>query len=913
VAEFTERNKAVLEALRAPAEAIFALHGISVKRANGKGFLNVSRCPWCSHGEQGNPNWQCGVVETPGARGFTHGYKCFHPHDAQGGDDTPAYADVLVALGHISEEEARWAKSLRQTLEIQRQTRAVRNAASSISTGSARVREFAHRRLQSHVQAKDWLEKTRGFSPYVAEHFMLGLSEAYTPRGESEPLHADALAAPLKGRDGKFYGKYVNYAIPGVTQDRRDKKLKSWSAGAARTYYSDKAEGKKRLFICDGLKDLWAVWDKIRGTPLEAELLLISSTNGGGGQPEEWKEASFWEEWETIYLGHDNDAADPKTGRKAGDEHAKAIARLAMREMRRVWPVGVKDWNDFFLSGKTLEDFEQLLTGAYPLGLKELGELTTTGDGIGLQAAAPVAISGAFHNGHLYEAVDVLERVLDSETNEVVERYRTVVVRSDGTMHAVRTMPAPKGTPTHQHVHRLVPDGTIVDGPARPSPYCTWRWPSIQSFIEGKSREKPLAEQLERIRRHLKASVWLPYEDDYALLTCTVAATYVQALFDAVPLILVTGAPGTGKTQLGIAMSEISANSPSSAIGQISAASIARLIDQSRGFVVLDDLESVGTRRNGDAQFDELIQALKLSYNKQSAVKYWTNMKTNRLEKLNFFGIKLINNTRGVDAILGSRMFTIATKKMPEGNSLSTAGLLSPEERTELRDGMHTWAFRNAAQVAQAYGAVFPNKTTRSDEIAAPLKVISLLGGDRALTQSLERAIERQGKIDVQPETPEQVLHEALEDILLQSVAQDGLLRTVVTVTEVIMRMALLVDTNYGKGFVTELSDIESPEWVGRQLKQKYVKTGGEQQRLQLYGKYLRGYELADEFINRTIAKGMKETPDLFAKPLKRSVDARDFCRGCGACDYRNRCEIRLAREAKEGTSAERDPSQTAH
>ena len=109
------------------------------------------------------------------------------------------------------------------------------------------------------------------------------------------------------------------------------------------------------------------------------------------------------------------------------------------------------------------------------------------------------------------------------------------------------------------------------------------------------------------------------------------------------------------------------------------------------------------------------------------------------------------------------------------------------------------------------------------------------------------------------------------------------------------------------------MSDIESPEWVGRQLKQKYVKTGGEQQRLQLYGKYLRGYELADEFINRTIAKGMKATPDLFAQPLKRSVDARDFCRGCGACDYRNRCEIRLAREAKEGASAERDPSPTAH
>ena len=903
--EFTDRQKVVLEALRAPAEPILALHGISVKRTNGKGFLNVSRCPWCGHGEAGKPNWQCGVIETPAKRGFVHGYKCFHPHNSVDGDDTPAYPDVLAALGHISQEEAVWAKSLRETLDIQQRRAKVANAASKLRPGSARVREFAHKRLMGNSAAIAWLEKTRGFSPYVAENFMLGLSEPYIPGGTNEPVHSDALAAPLLGRDGKFYAKFVNYAIPGVTADNREKPLKSWSAGEPRTYWSGKVEKHKRLFVCDGLKDLWAVWDKIRGTPLEGELVLISSTNGGAGHPKEWKEPGFWEEWDTIYLGHDNDVADPKSGKKAGDEHAKSIARLAMREMRRVWPVGVKDWNDFFLSGKTLEDFEQLLTASYPLSLKDLSEVALAGDGTGLQAATPIPISGAFHNGYLYEAFDVLERVHDPDSGEIVERYRTVVVRSDGTMHTVRTMPAPKGTPTHQLVHRLVPDGTIVEGQAKPSPYCTWRWPSIQAFLEGKSREKPLDELIGKIKQHLKASIWLPFEDDYTLLACTIGATYVQALFDAVPLILATGAAGTGKTQLGIAMSELSANSPNSAIGQISAASIARLIDQSRGFVVLDDLESIGGRRNGDAQFDDLIQALKLSYNKQSAVKYWTNMKTNRLERLNFFGIKLINNTRGVDTILGSRMFTIATRRMPEGQSLSRDGLLSAQERADLRDDLHTWAFMNVARVAQTYGAVFPNKTSRADEIAAPLKVISLLCANEETSKSLDRALERQEKIDVQPETSEQVLHEALEDILLQTVQQDGLLRTVVTVTEVIMRMALLVDSNYGKRFTTDLGDIESPEWVGRQLKQKYVKTGAAQQRVNLYGKYLRCYELSDEFIDKAIKRVSASTPDLFAAPLKRSTDARDFCRGCAACSYRNVCDIRQIREAKEGAHPE--------
>jgi len=909
--KFTDRQKAVLDALRAPAGPIFALYGISVKRTSGKGFLNVSHCPWCGHGEQGKPNYQCGVVESPGSRGLIHGYKCFHPHNSIDGDDTPAYADVLAAIGHISQEESRWAKSLRETLHVQQQRTKVASAAGGLKFGSARVRDIAHKRLQANPAAVGWLEKTRGLSPYVAEQFMLGLSEAYQPVGTKEPVHCDALAAPLLGRDGKFYAKFVNYAIPGVTVDNRDKPLKSWSAGEPRTYWSTKVEKHKRLFVCDGLKDLWAVWDRIRGTQLEAELVLISSTNGGAGHPKEWKQPGFWEEWETVYLGHDNDVADQKSGKKAGDEHAKSIARLAMREMRRVWPTGSKDWNDFFLSGKTLEDFEQLLTASYPLSLKELNEISPPGDGTGLQAAVPISISGAFHNGCLYEAFDVLERVRESESGELVERYRTVVVRSDGTMHTVRIMPAPKGTPVHQHVYRLVPDGTIVDGPAKPSPYCTWRWPAIQAFLEGKSREKPLTSLIGKINQHLRASIWLPFEDDYTLLACTAGATYVQSLFDAVPLVLATGAAGTGKTQLGIAMSELSANSPNSAIGQISAASIARLIDQTRGFVVLDDLESIGNRRNGDAQFDDLIQALKLSYNKQSAVKYWTNMKTNRLERLNFFGIKLINNTRGVDAILGSRMFTIATRKMPEGQSLSREGLLSAQERAELRDDLHTWAFMNVAQVAQTYGTVFPNKTSRADEIAAPLKVISLLCGDDELAKSLERALERQEKLDVQPETPEQVLHEALEDILLQTVQQDGLLRTVVTVTEVIMRMALLVDANYGRRFTTDLGDIESPEWVGRQLKQKYVKAEVAQQRVNLYGKYLRCYELSEEFISKAIARASKAAPELSASQLKRSADARGFCRGCASCPYHNVCDIRPVREAKEGAFSEQAASST--
>jgi acid phosphatase family membrane protein YuiD len=96
-------------------------------------------------------------------------------------------------------------------------------------------------------------------------------------------------------------------------------------------------------------------------------------------------------------------------------------------------------------------------------------------------------------------------------------------------------------------------------------------------------------------------------------------------------------------------MVRICANAAS--IGQASAAGVARLIHETKGFVVMDDLESVGTRSGKDAsQFNELIQALKLSYNKETSWKIWTDVSRGmRVERLNFFGVKMINNTTGAD------------------------------------------------------------------------------------------------------------------------------------------------------------------------------------------------------------------------------------------------------------------------
>lgn len=890
--EFTPRQKVVLEAVKGPASAIFGAHGIKLRPGKDGKFLNLSKCPWCGHGTDTSPNYQCGVGETPsGAGSYIHSFKCFH-------NDKPGhYADVLAEMGVITPDEANWVRNLRSEIERQQLQVQLRNSASDLKAANKAFKERLARRLRDNPTAMTWLTKTRGFSPAVIEHFQLGLSEPYKPAGAKAAVHSDSLVAPLLARDGKFYGKYVNYAVPGVTTDNREKKLKAWSSGPARAYFSDKADGRKFIFICDGLKDVWALWDKLQGTELGKQIVFVSSTNGGGGMPEEWKVAGFWEPWEQVYLGHDSDEPDPKTGRRAGDEHAKAIAGVAMRETRRVWPIGFKDWNDFFLGGKTVQDFAKLLEASHVLSLVELKAAPDEPE-TGMQAAEPVSVVGNYLKGHLYEAIDVVDYTQDDDTGETLQRLRTLVVRSDRTLHATRAMPAPKGTPTSQLVFRLVPDGAHLTGPVKASPNCTWKWSSIQQFLKGQAKERPLRELIQRIERHLRASVWLPYDDDFALLACTVVATYMQSVFDAVPLLLVTGPAGSGKSQLGIAMSELCCNSPATPIGQISAASIARLVDETRGFVALDDLESVGKRAGADPQFDDLVQALKLSYNRHTSMKIWTNMKTGKLERLNFFGIKLINNTTGVDSILGTRMFVISTKFMPEGTSVTAEGRLAPEERTELRNELHTWAFCNVAKVAQAYGYILPNKTSRDKEIAAPLRVVAALADDAALHSSLEKNLERQARRETQPETTEQLLQAALEDIILESFDRQGIVRTVVTLTEAMMKMALMVDTNYGKDFTTDLPEYSKPEVVGRHFVQRFAKQGSSPVRVNLFGKYLRGRELDESFVTTTLTR---RYPDgVIPEGLQRSSNGREFCQACADCAYRANCDIRKSRENKE-------------
>ncbi len=78
--------------------------------------------------------------------------------------------------------------------------------------------------------------------------------------------------------------------------------------------------------------------------------------------------------------------------------------------------------------------------------------------------------------------------------------------------------------------------------------------------------------------------------------------------------------------------------------------------------MVIDDFEELGSRgRNGEAAFGDVQQIIKFAYKKETAY-YDLNDAKGELMRLRFYGVKVITNTQGVDEIVGSRMFKIATR-----------------------------------------------------------------------------------------------------------------------------------------------------------------------------------------------------------------------------------------------------------
>ena len=737
----------------------------------------------------------------------------------------------------------------------------------------------------------------RGLSPATIEHFGLGLSAPYQ-RADGLVTSA-AMVAPMRSPEsGGFLNKSAYICVPEVTQNPID--TNGWMKGDPQCYYADKQGAQRILFVCEGLKDVWRHWQALKNSQLLERVMLVSSTHGSA-IPQLWKTTDFWARWDQVYLGQDSD--------DAGDKIAERVLELAGSARRIKVPKEYgKDWTDFWQQGGTAEGFSKLLDDA-PVASGAKVEEPTSGktavQRVGRFSHRPVDINSAYVDGHLYYPTETHVVRKDDETGLVVERLETIVIRSDKTIHRAVYAPAPPGTPMHKRVLKLT-DGTICEKEPNASSLRTWDYDSIRAYLEGKRQARPLKAIVGEIIAVLRQAIWLPYDEDYVVLALTVPVTFLQVVFESVPLLLMNGPAGSGKSQTGNTMAKLCANGV--VIGQVSAASAARLIDETRGFVVLDDVESIAAKANGkDVQATEFVQALKVSYNKHTAVKYWTDVKTMKTEKLDFYGVKLLSNTLGADAVLGTRMIRIQTRKMPDGMK-SNVRDFDHEDLAKLRvlrNELHSWAFQNVADVDRVYREVYENKTDRHAEISAPLRTMARLVGDSAIAAQLETALARQ-HINTQAisDDPVETLKEAVRNLIKAGYET-------VTLTHLRLEMRALLDANYGQELTNSVPEWDRPEWLGRQLRSNDLVANEDLGRKRFYGKNLRLVRFSDWVVEDVVATHDEAGNPVYAKPDKVP---EAFCQGCRACPYRAAgCELQELRLKEEAAGRRRGPGGSSH
>lgn len=706
--------------------------------------------------------------------------------------------------------------------------------------------------------------KGRGLDDRVIRRFYLGLDD--TARATT------ALVYPVIGPDGSPVRRHLYYEIPGLTQGAPGK---GWGRGRPTSYWAlPPFEGptpRRKLFVCEGAKDGWALWLHLHAQPWAQDLAVVTSTHGSA-LPEAWKDPLFWAPWEEVYLGQDTDPA--------GEEMARKVAEVARRPVRRLRvPEGMgKDWTDYFLAGGTPEGLRLLLEGA------EVWEEEVAGGGARIQLPDPVDIQRAFVRGHLYVPVRILEN-----RGEEGARYRTVVVRSDGAVLGWGYLPAPSGTPLEDRVLAL-DDGTIIRRPPKASTGTSWSAEAINRFLRSRREERSALTVASRdlpglIERHLR-QVILPGEDGYLLAALGVMTSYVQAVFDAVPLFLVVGPPGSGKTEFARLMAELGANG-AVITGQTSAATAARIIDETGGLVAFDDLEEV-RQRSGSAEASQLEQFLKVSYKKETAVKSWTDTTGMRVLTLNFFGVKVITNTQGTGEILGSRMLVVRTARLKDLRGRQRTEGLPPEALGELRDNLYVWAMENAASLHALYRERFAGKGERLDEIAAPLRAIAHHLGDEALLARLEEAFRRQeGRLEEAPSDVD-VVETALKELVRQGY------RAYVALPHLIFEARRLVGDDWGREKTVDIPRWRDPKWVG-QIARNYGWAAPEKAlRPRLWDKQFRVMRLDSSFVQRAVEEIMAN--GIPRESLKQPLA---FCleTPCTECTYLHFCDLKGEKE----------------
>lgn len=561
--------------------------------------------------------------------------------------------------------------------------------------------------------------RAMGVNGATADRLHLGIKPPYRSRADGLETR-DALCFPLLGEGLVPLPRYAYLDMPGVTVNPQAPV--GWGPGAPMVYRLGSFSRDALAIVATDVVDAWIAFQLARGSRPDVAFLSRSKPDGW---PSEWRSTEFWSGFSGVLLLPGAGSAD----------FLQEIAPRMGRPLDRVrLPAPYGDLRSVGCAQEP-PPLDDLVAATEPWTMVTPAPISDDRGGVerlGRFEAAPVSVVGAFSGGWLYYPFAVEERTLRhdarGDVGTVVHSYETMVLRSDGRFLTTELLPAPRGTPVDQRI-LVLSDGTRILAEPVASRTGTWSFASIRRYAEWHAGAAPqpfrsFGEILADVETFLRSRVWLPVGDQHLVVALYVALSHLHQVFDAIPLLLVVGDRGTGKSELGEAVARLSFNA--TVAGQLRAAGMIRLLDETRGLLVLDDMDGDGSASvvgNG-----ELAQALKTSYRRGTSRKPVAD-RGGRVRMIDFFGPKVISSTRGVDAVLGSRMLAIVTAAIPDGEAFRGSAM-GEEALDALRDELHCWAMASVEQVAATYRRGMPHRDRRR-EIEAPLAALAeMAGGD---------------------------------------------------------------------------------------------------------------------------------------------------------------------------------------
>ena len=567
-----------------------------------------------------------------------------------------------------------------------------------------------------------------GVSPATIERLHLGLKAPYRSRADGLEIR-DALTFPVLAEGLRASGRYAYLNLPGVTSNAPCPT--TWGPGAPLVYRLGSFSADATAVVFGDVVDCWLAWQSIG----EAPELAFMTRSHAADWPGEWKDPGFWSRFSRIVVMQTPGAA----------EFLADIAPRCGRQLECAQLPAPFDGMSAYCADRQRPSFDDVLDTAQPWVPPMPRSAAEIPEGaLGRFEASPVRIAGAFAGGYCYYPFTTECRQLEGTrggASRVVQFYSTMVLRSDGSLLTTEMLPAPRGTPLDRRVLALS-DGTRLLAEPTAALEGTWSFAGIDRFVGWRSGAgvrpyRQLSELLVDVQAYLSSRVRLPMVDQHLLAAAYIVLSFVYQLFDAVPLLLVCGERGTGKSELGEAIARISFNA--SVAGQLRAAGMIRLLDETRGLLVLDDMDGEGPASvvgNGD-----LAQAIKTSYKRSTSRKPIAD-RGGRVRMADFFGPKVITNTRGVDSVLGSRMVQIVTAAISD--QVTDTDVWSDERLDRLRDELHAWAMASAHDLHALASATSGPHRDRRAEICAPLLTVIAMTHDDKMIARLSSVLAHQ-------------------------------------------------------------------------------------------------------------------------------------------------------------------------